>query len=119
MHYIASGVISVSTDYQNGLIEFIHHTRHGVEHRVKLGAILMTAGSEGNIAGHDQPKRIALTTNLYPSALQLFAQLCLLAVHAITHAPAYCTTRHRTGQGTPCAVGPTGTGRTDHAPGDR
>src|SRR5690625_6625574 len=79
----------------------------------------MTAGSEGNIAGHDQPKRIALTTNLYPSALQLFAQLGLLAVHVITHAPTYGTTRNRTGYGTPCAVGPAGTGRTDHGPGDR
>src|SRR5690625_6440837 len=79
----------------------------------------MTAGSEGNIAGHDQPKRIALTTNLYPSALQLFAQLGLLAVHVITHAPAYGTTRDRTSYGTPCAVGPAGTGRTDHGPGDR
>src|SRR5690625_7628091 len=78
MQSIASAGISMATDYQNGLIEFIQHTRHGVEHRVKLGANLMTAGSEGNIAGHDQPKRIALTTNLYPSALQLFAQLGLL-----------------------------------------
>src|SRR5690625_6442447 len=91
------------------MIVLIPNTRLEVEHRVKLVANLMTAGSEGNIAGHDQPKRIPLPTNLYPSALQLFAQLGLLAVHVITHAPAYGTTRNRTGYGTPCAVGPAGT----------
>src|SRR5690625_1697461 len=79
----------------------------------------MTAGSEGNIAGHDQSKRIALTTTLYTSATSPFTRLVLLTVYTINPTPAYGTTLDRTIYVTTCAVGPAGTGRTDHGPGDR
>src|SRR5690606_23931359 len=78
-----TGAIGVADDIDAILVEFLEHQYQRIQGGVEAAGDVRRVAGEGDVARHDQGQVVAVTLDLYASALQLQAQLVLMGSNVL------------------------------------